>query len=139
MSRGLARHRSLADACFKEPAACQNAWRIVERDCSRHYTIIVYISTKLLLIGIIKNYNRGRFILAVISFAPASINIVSRGLPICVEQSSRLSEKVAKRGNNNCARPRTCRNRLKGSIERIELCFDGGGGPALDSFSQRIV
>ena len=28
--------------------------------------MIVYISTKLLLIGIIKNYNRGGFILAVI-------------------------------------------------------------------------
>ena len=47
--------------------------------------MIVYISTKLLLIGIIKNYNRGSFILAVISFAPASINIVSRGLPIRME------------------------------------------------------
>jgi hypothetical protein len=56
-------------------------WRIVELNCSRHYTMIVYISTKLLLIGIIKNYNRCDFILAVISFAPLSANIVSRGLP----------------------------------------------------------
>jgi hypothetical protein len=44
--------------------------------------MIVHISTKLLLIGIIKNYNRGSFILAVISFAPASANIVSGGPPI---------------------------------------------------------
>jgi len=43
--------------------------------------MIVYISTKLLLIGIIKNYNRGSFIFAVISFVPASTNIVG-GLPI---------------------------------------------------------
>jgi hypothetical protein len=55
-------------------------WRIVERNCSRRYTMIVYISTNLLLIGIIKNYNPGSFILAVISFAPASINTVSGGL-----------------------------------------------------------
>ncbi len=43
--------------------------------------MIVYISTKLLLIGIIKNYNRGGFILAVISFALLSANILLRGLP----------------------------------------------------------
>jgi hypothetical protein len=61
-------------------------WRIVELNCSRHYTMIVYISTKLLLIGIIKNYNRGSFILAVISVVPASLNIVSGGLPIRVEE-----------------------------------------------------
>jgi hypothetical protein len=48
--------------------------------------MIVYISTKLLLIGIIKNYNRGSFVLAVISFASASINIVSHGPPIGMEQ-----------------------------------------------------
>jgi hypothetical protein len=68
-------------------------WWIVELNCSRHYTVIVYESTKLLLIGIIKNYNRGSFILAVISFAAASINIVSGGLPIRMEESSRLSER----------------------------------------------
>jgi hypothetical protein len=34
--------------------------------------MIGYISTKLLLIGIIKNYNRGSFNLAVISLLPAS-------------------------------------------------------------------
>jgi hypothetical protein len=48
--------------------------------------MIVYISTKLLLIGIIKNYNRGSFILAVISLVPASTNIVSGGLPIRVDE-----------------------------------------------------
>ncbi len=48
--------------------------------------MIGYISTKLLLIGIIKNYNRGSFILAVISFAPPSINIVALGLPIRMEE-----------------------------------------------------
>jgi hypothetical protein len=48
--------------------------------------MIDHISTKLLLIGIIKNYNRGSFILTVISFAPASINIVSLGLPIRMEE-----------------------------------------------------
>jgi hypothetical protein len=68
--------------------------------------MIVHISTKLLLIGIIKNYNRGSFILAVISFALASINIESRGLPIRWKKSSRLSKKIAKGGNNNCGRPR---------------------------------
>jgi hypothetical protein len=47
-------------------------WRIVERNYSTHYTMIGYISTKLLLIGIIKNYNRGSFNLAVISLLPAS-------------------------------------------------------------------
>ncbi|MDQ6703789.1 MAG: hypothetical protein M3Z96_12185 [Pseudomonadota bacterium] len=47
--------------------------------------MIVHISTKLRLIGIIKNYNHGSFILTVISFAPASINIVSRALPIRME------------------------------------------------------
>ena len=41
--------------------------------------MIGYISTKLLLIGIIKNYNRGSFNLAVISFVPASIHIVPLG------------------------------------------------------------
>jgi hypothetical protein len=61
-------------------------WRIVERNFSMHYTMIGYISTKLLLIGIIKNYNRGSFILAVISFALVSINIASRGLPIRMEE-----------------------------------------------------
>ncbi|MDQ6868890.1 MAG: hypothetical protein M3178_10970 [Pseudomonadota bacterium] len=61
-------------------------WRIVELNCSRHYTLIIYISTKLLLIGIIKNYNRGGFSLAVISIVPASIHIVSRGLPIRKEE-----------------------------------------------------
>jgi hypothetical protein len=61
-------------------------WQIVELNCSRNYTMIVHISTKLLLIGIIKNYNRGSFILAVISFALASINIASRGLPIRMEE-----------------------------------------------------
>ena len=60
--------------------------RIVERNCSRRYTMIVYISMKLLFIGIIINYNRGSFILAVISFALASINIASRGLPIRMEE-----------------------------------------------------
>jgi hypothetical protein len=48
--------------------------------------MIVYISTKLLLIGIIKNYNRGGFILAVISFAPLSANILLRGLPKRMEE-----------------------------------------------------
>jgi hypothetical protein len=48
--------------------------------------MIVFISTKLLLIGIIKNYNRGSFILAVISLVPASTNIVSGGLPIRVDE-----------------------------------------------------
>jgi hypothetical protein len=61
-------------------------WRIVERYCSRDYTMIVYISTKLLLIGIIKNNKRGGFVLAVIFLAPASIDIVSHGLPIRMEQ-----------------------------------------------------
>jgi hypothetical protein len=60
--------------------------RIVELNCSKNYTMIVRISTKLLLIGIIKNYNRGSFILAVISFALVSINIASRGLPIRMEE-----------------------------------------------------
>jgi hypothetical protein len=61
--------------------------RIDERNCSRHYTMIGYISTKLLLIGIIKNYNRGSFNLAVISFVPASIHILSRGLPLHMEET----------------------------------------------------
>jgi hypothetical protein len=69
-------------------------WRIVERNFSMHYTMTGYISTKLLLIGIIKNYNRGSFNLAVISFLPASINIVS-----LVSQYAWN----AKRGNYNCA------------------------------------
>jgi hypothetical protein len=72
--------------------------------------MIVHISTKLLLIGIIKNYNLGSFILAVISFAQASINIVSRGMPICMEEVPRVEENIAKRGTNNRARPPTCRN-----------------------------
>jgi hypothetical protein len=78
-------------------------WRIVELNCSRHYTMVVYISTKLLLIGIIKNYNRGGFILAVISFAPLSANILLRGLQNVWKKSSTLSEMIAKRGNNNRA------------------------------------
>jgi hypothetical protein len=49
--------------------------------------MIGYISTKLLLIGIIKNYNRGSFNLAVISFLPASINIVSLGSQ-CMEREA---------------------------------------------------
>jgi hypothetical protein len=62
-------------------------WRIVERNYSTHYTMIGYISTKLLLIGIIKNYNRGSFNLAVISLLPASINIVSLGSQ-CMEREA---------------------------------------------------
>jgi hypothetical protein len=60
--------------------------RIVELNCSRDYTMIVRISTKLLLIGIIKNNKRGSLVLSVISLAPASIDIVSDGLPIRMEQ-----------------------------------------------------
>jgi hypothetical protein len=41
---------------------------------------------KLLLIRIIKNNKRASFVLAVISLAPASINIISYGLPIRMEQ-----------------------------------------------------
>ena len=78
-------------------------WRIVELNCSRHYTMIVYISTKLLLIGMIKNYNRGGFMLAVISLAPLSANILLRGLQNVRKKSSTLSEKIAKGGNNNRA------------------------------------
>jgi hypothetical protein len=66
-------------------SAALQRW-IVELNCSRDYTMIVRISMKLLLIGIIKNNKRGSFGLAVISLAPASINIVSHGLPIRMEQ-----------------------------------------------------
>ena len=65
--------------------------------------MIVYISTKLLLIEIIKNYNRGGFILAVISFALLSANILLRGLQNVRNKSSTHSEKIAKRENNNRA------------------------------------
>jgi hypothetical protein len=106
-------------------------WRIVERNCSRHYTMIGYISTKLLLIGIIKNYNRGSFNLAVISVVPASIKIVSVGLPVAWKKPSGLSEKIAKRGNNNCDRPRTFRNRLKVRSSVVN--------PALESFPIRKI
>jgi hypothetical protein len=66
-------------------------WRIVERNCSRHYTMIDYISTKLLLIGIIKNCHRGSFTLAVISFVPTSI-ILCLGLPKRMEDPPGFGE-----------------------------------------------
>jgi len=75
--------------------------------------MIVHISTKLLLIGIIKNYNRCSFILAVISFAPLSANIVSRGLPKRKEEVLRAFGEDREAWNNNRARPRTCRNRIE--------------------------
>jgi hypothetical protein len=74
--------------------------------------MIVYISTKLLLIGIIKNYNRCDFILAVISFAPLSANIVSRGLPKRKEEVLRAFGEDREAWNNNRARP-PCRNRIE--------------------------
>jgi hypothetical protein len=96
--------------------------------------MIVYISTKLLLIGIIKNYNRGSFILAVISFAPAAINIVSGGLPIRMEKSSRLSAKIANRGNNHCAGPRTCRKRREVRSSEWSPISLSSEDPALENF-----
>jgi hypothetical protein len=87
MSPGLAKASKLGGCLLQGTGGSAAAqWRLVELNCSRHYTMIIHISTKLLLIRIIKNYNRGSFILAVISFAPVSITIVSRGPPIGMEE-----------------------------------------------------
>jgi hypothetical protein len=86
----------------------------------------VYKSTKLLLIGIIKNYNRDSFILAVISFAPASINIVSGGLPI----RGRTPWSFRRRSRSVATITATAdlSSQAQGSMARIEPYFDAVGG-----------
>jgi hypothetical protein len=80
MSPGLAKASKLGGCLLQGTGGSAAAqWRLDELNCLGHYTMIIHISTKLLLIRIIKNYNRGSFNLAVISFVPASIHIVSLG------------------------------------------------------------
>jgi hypothetical protein len=91
--------------------------------------MIVHISTKLLLIGIVINYNHGSFILAVISFTLASINIASLGLPICMEEVLRAFGENREGWKQSLRQTADLSQQDQGSIERIEPYFDVVGGP----------
>lgn len=50
------------------------------------------------------------------------------------KECSRLSEQIAKRGNSNRARPRTCRNRLKDRASECSPLSTSPEDPALERF-----
>jgi hypothetical protein len=91
--------------------------------------MIDYLSTKILLIGIIKN------IIAAASLWPLFCVSFDKyciiGLPIGTEETLRAFGEDREACNNNCDRPRTFRNRLKVRSSVVN--------PALESFPIRKI